>query len=55
MRVKLAVRERRERDAACIGVGQATNGRYCGKLVIEPCQIFQYRYQSIDIYDKTSM
>ncbi len=47
--------ERRERDVACIGVRQAIKGRYCGKLVMEPCQIFQYRYQNIDIYDKTTM
>ncbi len=34
MRVKLTVGE--ERDAACIGVGQAIDSRYCGKWELEP-------------------
>ncbi len=36
-------------------VDRSIYGRYCEKLVMEPCQIFQYQNKNIDIYDTTSM
>ncbi len=44
--------ERREQDAACIDV---YTGDIVWKMSNEPCQIFHYRYQNIDIYDSITM
>ncbi len=51
MRVKLAVGEERAKRS----VYRCIYGRYCGEWVMEPCQIYLYWYQHIDIYDNTTM